>query len=332
MNQTQPFIPGLELSELFYREAVWPILSSCGYASLAHSAGLLDSGSEVFGFDTPMSTDHHWGPRVLIFLQADDHAQLSNELRKLLSHELPFEFKGYPTNFGPPDDIGVQLLQRVQVRPINHRVEFFTIASFFRKWLNGYDPTAGEPSAEQWGSFPQQALFAIRKGSLFRDDLGIEKVRESLSFYPKWLWLEKLAQEWSAIGEEEAFVGRCGDLGDELGSRLIACRIVDHLMRIVFLLEKEYFPYSKWFGTAFSKLTPAPTLTPLLQGVIRADKWKEREHFLSKIYIEVMELQYTVDEILKIEPKVSNFYDRPFLVPHAEEIAQVIRQRQKGPT
>jgi hypothetical protein len=34
-----------------------------------HAAALLDSGSEVLGFDDAMSTDHHWGPRVLLLLE-----------------------------------------------------------------------------------------------------------------------------------------------------------------------------------------------------------------------------------------------------------------------
>jgi hypothetical protein len=47
-------VPGLELSEGFYREAVAPLLP----ADLPHSAALLGSGSEVLGFDDEMSRDH----------------------------------------------------------------------------------------------------------------------------------------------------------------------------------------------------------------------------------------------------------------------------------
>jgi hypothetical protein len=52
-------------------------------------------------------------------------------------------------------------------------------------------------------------------------------------------------------------MARCGDVGDELGSRLVAARLIEELMRLCFLMEKQYWPYAKWFGTAFSKLACA---------------------------------------------------------------------------
>src|SRR5437667_257304 len=57
------FIPGLELAGRFYDEAVRPILDR-DFPGIAHSAALIGPGSEVLGFDTPMSRDHHWAPRV----------------------------------------------------------------------------------------------------------------------------------------------------------------------------------------------------------------------------------------------------------------------------
>jgi hypothetical protein len=66
------FIPGLELGRLFYLEAVKPVLDDFSQ-NLQHSAALIGSGSEILEFDTEMSTDHHWGPRVMLFLKEDDH-------------------------------------------------------------------------------------------------------------------------------------------------------------------------------------------------------------------------------------------------------------------
>jgi hypothetical protein len=64
----QDFIPGLELASKFYEEAVRPILESV-FSALPYSAALIGSGSEVLGFDNEMSADHHWGPRVMLFLR-----------------------------------------------------------------------------------------------------------------------------------------------------------------------------------------------------------------------------------------------------------------------
>ena len=67
MTSNTHFIPGLELAGRFYREAVRPILDDA-FPGLAHAAALIGSGSEVLGFDTAMSADHHWGPRAMLFL------------------------------------------------------------------------------------------------------------------------------------------------------------------------------------------------------------------------------------------------------------------------
>ncbi|PYS82501.1 MAG: hypothetical protein DMF67_12580 [Acidobacteria bacterium] len=54
------FIPGIELSRLFFFEAVKPVLDA-EFPRLRYGAALIGTGSEVLGFDTEMSADHHWG-------------------------------------------------------------------------------------------------------------------------------------------------------------------------------------------------------------------------------------------------------------------------------
>src|ERR1700682_1567201 len=74
------FIPGLKLSGMFYREAVRPVLDA-EFPALAHSAAILGPGSEVLGFDTQRSTDHHWGPRLMLFLAEADHPRYADAIR-----------------------------------------------------------------------------------------------------------------------------------------------------------------------------------------------------------------------------------------------------------
>ena len=96
------FVPGLVLAFRFYREAVRAILDDAA-PGLPHSAALIGSGSEVLGFDTPVSTDHHWGPRAMIFLRDEDHATHADEIRHALATRLPHDFLGWPTSFAQPD-------------------------------------------------------------------------------------------------------------------------------------------------------------------------------------------------------------------------------------
>jgi len=53
-----------------------------------------------------------------------------------------------------------------------------------------------------------------------------------------------------AAAQEQAFPGRAGARGDEVGAALVSARLVESLARTCFYVERAYPPYSKWFGSA----------------------------------------------------------------------------------
>ena len=67
----EAFVPGLRLAGEFYAEVVRPLLDQA-FPGLRYAAALLGPGSEVLGFDSERSTDHDWGPRLLLFLDDED--------------------------------------------------------------------------------------------------------------------------------------------------------------------------------------------------------------------------------------------------------------------
>jgi hypothetical protein len=230
------FVSGLELSGAFYFEAVAPLVGD-----VPHAAGLFGWGSDVLGFDTSRSTDHGWGPRVQVFVGAEQVGLL----RDVIEAGLPDEFRGRPTRFGW-DEV-----------PVSHHVEIASLDDWLRDGL-GFNPSEGVPFRD-WLSTPQEILLELTAGAVFHDDLGeLAAVREALAWYPDQVWLWLLACQWRRIDQEEPFVGRTAEVGDDLGSRVVAARLVRDLMRLSFLLERRYAPYSKWLGSAFS---PRRTMT-----------------------------------------------------------------------
>ncbi len=249
------FVPGRELSRIFYQEAVQPILAR-RFPDLVYGAALLHTGSDVFGFDTPLSMDHHWGPKTELYLtEIDLRTGVGDEIRRMLGEELPFEIRGYPTHFGSPEVPGGRLERSTQ-RPINHAVRVYGTPSTFLRWYLGVDPLRSAPlHPAEWLTIPEQHLLTITAGLVFHDGTGeLTRARDTLRWYPHDVWLYLLAAQWHRISQEEAFMGRCGEVGDELGSRLVAGRLVREVMRLAFLMERQYAPYAKWFGTAFSRL------------------------------------------------------------------------------
>jgi hypothetical protein len=287
-----PFVPGLELAGAFYAEVVGPALSD-----VDHAAALLGWGSDVLGFDTERSTDHGWGPRVQVFVSAGDVALV----RARVDAALPERFRGWPTRFGW-DEI-----------PVSSHIEIAPLAD----WLHGrlaFDALS-TVSTLDWLATPQQALLEVTSGAVFHDPGGeIGAVRDALAWYPDEVWRWMLACQWRRIDQEEPFVGRAAEVGDELGSRVVAARLVRDLMRLCFLLERRYAPYSKWLGSAFARLDVASALAPALDAVLAADDYGARETALVGA-VETLAARHNALGITeRLDECVRLFHGRPFRV------------------
>ena len=318
------FIPGLKLSRLFYQKEVRPILRT-EFPSLRHSAALIGWGSEVLGFDTALSRDHHWGPRVLLFLSDDDYPRFHEQVSQALSLELPNLFMGYSTNFSLPEPNGVQHPVEISDGPVNHMIKIFTVRAFVKARL-GVDPSE-EISISDWLTFPQQRLLELTSGEVYHDGLHeLRQLRRKFNYYPKDIWLHMLAAQWKRISQEEAFVGRAGDVGDELGSKIVGARIVRELVRLSFMMERRYIPYSKWLGSAFSQLGIAKRLKPALMSVLNAQDWKTREKSIARAYSIVAEQHNALGITTRLQTSPSNYFDRPYLVIHSDRFGEEIRK------
>ena len=319
-------MPGLELSRVFYDEAVAPVLAR-RFAGLAHAAGRLDSGSEVLGFDTARSMDHWWGPRLQLFVRSeDDTATLRADLKRVLGEELPFDVRGFPTHMHEVDaSTGSVFIERTQQRPINHMAFVSTVSEFANGYL-GLSAVDREPTPEEWLVMPEQRLRTVASGGIWHDDTGeVTRLRNWLSWYPEDVWRYVLAAQWRRIGQEEAFPGRCAEVGDELGSRVVTARLLREVMHLAFLLERQYMPYAKWLGTAFGRLACAATLEPHLDAAFGATTWAEREQNMSAAYEIVARMQNAVELCEAVPAKVEQFYGRPFLIIHGDRFAGALR-------
>ncbi|HTJ69980.1 MAG TPA: DUF4037 domain-containing protein [Actinospica sp.] len=302
MAPTSTFIPGLELSRAFYAEVVGPILAGA-LGGTAYSAALVGWGSDVQGFDTERSTDHAWGPRLQVFLAGEDHREHAGALDELLERELPGEFRGHRVRFSFPEGA-----------PSRHWVHVLDARDFFAGQLDA-DPADGGLSASEWLMVPAQVLRELTGGEVFHDGTGLlGEYRAALAWYPEEVWRYVLACQWMRLAQEEAFVGRCGEVGDELGSAIVAGRQVRDLMRLHLLMNRVYPPYSKWLGTAFAALPGAGVIAPALSDALAARGWKERERHLSTAYEITASVHNGLGLTPAVETNVRHYFTRPFQV------------------
>lgn len=252
-----------------------------------HAAALLGEGSEVLGFDDEVSTDHNFGPRAQILLAPGRDPR---PVRALLA---------------------------------GRAVEVAAVDGFFVSRL-GVDPAAGMGLAD-WLLSPTQVLATLVAGEVFHDPHGWLAARRTvLRWYPDDVWRYVLACAWLRVGQEEAFVGRTGAIGDDLGSRIVAARVARDLVRLAFLVERRWAPYSKWLGRAFGGLPLAGPLAPHLSAAVAATGWRDREAALCAAAGVLGAATNSLGLAEPVDPAPRQFHTRDIQVIGAERFTEAL--------
>lgn len=293
------FRQAAEVANGFHAEVIAPLVGDVDYA-----AGLLGWGSDVLGYDTARSTDHGWGPRLVVLVDAGE----VERVRKAVDDGLPDEYAGYPVRFG---------WDSYEPR---HHVTVATLGDWLREQL-GFDASQGI-GVDDWLGTPQQKLLGVVAGRVYADDGRLARVRDALAWYPDQIWRWTLACQWSRIAQEEAFVQRTHEVGDELGSHVVAARLVRDLMRLALLQARTYAPYSKWLGTAFAQLGHPDGLDVALGAAVAAESYTDREQALVTAYELVARRHNALGITDELDPAPRPYFDRPAQVLQAERFAE----------
>jgi hypothetical protein len=307
------FETGQALCGSFYREVLAPVIGA------PHAAGLLGPGSDVLGYDTERSTDHDWGPHAVVLVAPGREP----EVRARLDAALPVTFHGRPVSIGR-DGL-----------PSAPKVEVTALSSWARDRL-GLDPVRDGLDPVDWLLVPQQRLLEVTAGAVFADETGeLTLLRDRLAWYPDDVWWWLLACQWQRLAQEEPFVQRTAEVGDELGSRVLTARLVRDAMRLALLIARRYAPYGKWLGTAFARQEDAAAhrdgLGAQLAGALAAADPGSRQQRLGAGYQVLARRFNALVPQRPVDPSLRGFHDRPALVLGADRFAQAALARVRDP-
>lgn len=323
------FIPGLELSEGYYRDAVGPLLAK-HYPDLKHAAALAGGGSDVMGFDTEASMDHDWGPRMQLFLPNGSGPELKAEITDFLKMNLPFEHRGFSTNFvSKSNEKQVRLMQMTDTHPVNHLIEVTQPIAFIKRRV-GLD-VSRELTEREWMSISQNRLLDAVGGKVFHDEVGLTGLRKRIEWYPREVWIFLMGCTWWRVRRWERAMGHCGYVGDELGASVLAARIARDYMRLAFYMERTYAPYSKWFGSAFARLQCAERLGPQLEALTHAERWQGRDEAYARIIATMVDLHNALGITYVKENQVKQVGKRPFRIIHTDKIGRALFRYVESP-
>ena len=102
-----------------------------------------------------------------------------------------------------------------------------------------------------------------------------------------------------------------------------AClRQIKNLMRLAFLIERKYAPYSKWLGTAFSRLHCAGEVKPVFEKTLNAKDWQARQRFLTEACKIIIKLYNDLEITSPMSEEISDYFKRPFLVIKEESVVE----------
>ncbi|MBO1755460.1 DUF4037 domain-containing protein [Allobranchiibius sp. CTAmp26] len=292
---------GLSLSRRYFEDVVRPVLHA-RWPRLPYAAARIGGGSEVVGRDDEMSRDHDWGLRLTLLVDA----ALVTAADRHLEAELPDVVLGYPVRFAMTSDPSIR-----------HRVEVADLHDLLIGRL-GFDPVRAPVGLLDWLSLSGQAALEVVGGEVFTDSVGdLGAARSALARYPDDLRQWLVACGWRRIGEELPLMGRCGLQGDELGSRVLAGRLVDAAMHLGFLLERRWAPYPKWRGAAFGELPRAAHAGPALLECLAATTWEGRESHLCRALAVLHDIGREAG-LPGVEQPLVAFHDRPFRTVSAD--------------
>lgn len=233
---------GLELSRRFYEECGRPMLEE-GFPHLLPyiAVGLVGSGSECFGYDDGISTDHDFEPAFCIFLPSEEIVDRRGafELQRAYA-QLPREFMGF----------GRCTLAAVG----GDRHGVMRTAEFYEGRTGTPD---GEMTLREWLTVPEYALLEAVNGEVFYDGYGeFTRIRERLSRYPADVRLKKIAGNLLLMGQSGQYnYQRCISHGESGAAQLAIGEFVKSAMNVLFLLENKYMPYYKWSFRALREIS-----------------------------------------------------------------------------
>ena len=222
---------GLELARRYFEEYGLPMIrDKFPKYEERIAAGLVGPGSECFGFDDGISRDHDFGPGFCIWLTKDDYKKIGKALQKEYD-ALPKEFMGY---------------KRLDTENAGKRVGVFSIKKFYKNILGikGVIDTD-----EKWLYTDDEKFAHAVNGEVFVDGPGVfTAMRDQLlKYYPDKVWRRKIARCAALMSQTGQYNHpRMLQRGDTVSASVYLADFCRATMQIMYLLNRQYAPYSKW--------------------------------------------------------------------------------------
>lgn len=255
---------GLELSEKYYVEYGVPMLREQfpGYEERI-AVGLVGRGSECYGFDDDISTDHDFGPSFCMWLTDEDYEKIGEMLIKAY-RGLPQSYMGYKRSVSAHGE---------------GRAGVFRIGDFYRSFIG--NPT-GSLELNEWMYMPEHFLSEVTNGKVFRDTIGeFSEIRSRLlGYYPDDVRIKKIAARAAVMAQSGQYnYGRSMRRHEQVAARLALDEFIRSTISMAYLLNRAYQPFYKWAHRGMDNFKTLPEIRSMLDELswlpVQSDAWGE---------------------------------------------------------
>jgi len=247
---------GIELARRYYETFGAPMIHRAFPEQEGRiAAGIAGTGSECFGFDDALSRDHDYQAGFCLWLLPEDEEQIGFRLMRAYE-KLPKEFEGVHLS--------------AQSYYGSHKFGVHTIPDFLQSMIGM--PHLPE-TWQEWFYLPAYAIANAVNGEIFRDDSGTwTAMRETLrSGMPEDVRKKKIAAHLALAAQSGQYnYGRCLAHGEQGAAALALAEYVNHMLQLLFLLNRCPCPYYKWSFRALTKLPVLSDLGPDLSALLIA--------------------------------------------------------------
>ena len=195
------------------------------------TVGLIGRGSQCYGFDDELSSDHDFGPDFCIWLDDDLYDEIGSELMEAYNG-LPSAFMGYKrVSVIPPDG------RRVGV--IRTREFYGRILEISEDFLDAFLKAPDDDTKTVYSFFAsvkEENLSECTNGEIFKDGAGdFSKIRNKLSYYPDIIWKRRIAEElhYSAQMGQYNYI-RMLKRGEKVASEIALAGYMEHTMKLCY--------------------------------------------------------------------------------------------------
>ncbi|MDD4780685.1 MAG: DUF4037 domain-containing protein [Tissierellia bacterium] len=314
---------GLQLSRAYYEEyGINMIRNNFPDYENRIAVGLVGFGSECYGFDDEISTDHDFGPSFCMWLTDEDYNSIGMKLAKFYE-ELPGIFLGY---------------KRIETTHGKGRVGVLKISDFYKGFIGN---ATGIVTLNEWMFVPEHFFSMATNGEVFRDDLGeFSKIRTTLlKYYPEDVRIKKIAARAATMAQSGQYnYSRSMRRGEVVAARMALDEFIRNTISIVYLLNKKFTPFYKWMHRGMNGFTILSEIKGQLEKLaclpIQLDSWEENDpmYFQYKLNMndKIVELIESICNSVVEELNNQNLTDKKdsFLENHTFSIMSHIKNEQ----